>query len=142
MEQLGIGAMLQILGGNESSYKAYHESLNKKITAIKLDPELNGGDGALVISFKDGTNLMLCDKARSCCESRWMSTDDDLTHYVGGTLKDIGIKAGPETDADGEPTESMFMHVKTTKGTFVVNTYNSHNGYYGGIYIEASLTTD
>jgi len=137
----GLGMMIQMLGGNESSVKAYQASLGKKISAIELNSEANGGDGALNISFTDGTVLSLYDCARSCCESRYMHTDDDLTHYVGGKFKGVELKDGgsKEPGEYGEVSETMFMHVKTTKGTFVVNTYNDHNGYYGGILIEAAL---
>lgn len=141
MENFGLGAMIQMLAGNESTVKAYKASLGKKITEIKLDPELNSGDGMLNISFEDDTVLSLFDCARSCCEHRYMHTDDDLTHYVGGKLKAIELKPGPTVDT-GEVSECMFMHVKTTKGTFVINTYNEHNGYYGGILIEAALNTN
>ena len=137
MGHLGLGAMIQMLGGNEESYNAYHAALNKKIVDVKLDPELNSGDGALVITFKDDTTLTFYDCARSCCESRYMSTEDDLSQFKNCTFKGIEIIDGGTKDPGdyGEVSETVFLHVKTTKGKIVVNTYNHHNGYYGGILI-------
>ena len=139
MGQRGLGAMIQMLGGNEDSVEAFTRALNKRIATIKLDAKLNDGDGALDMTFTDGSTLMLFDSARSCCEHRYMHTDDDLSALVGATFLGVDVLDGPTTGED-ETTECTFMHVKTSKGTVVVNTYNSHNGYYGGICIKASGT--
>ena len=140
MSQLGLGAMITLLGGNEDSVNAYTSSLGKKIVALKLDDDANSGDGALIMTFADDTQLKVYDEARSCCESRYLSTDDDLTHYVNSKLKSIETSAADTKDVEDNygVTEMMFVHVKTTKGTFVINSYNSHNGYYGGICIRCS----
>jgi len=140
MGQRGLGALIRMLGSNADSVKAYTESLNKNIAKIKLDAKLNDGDGALELTFTDTSTLMLFDSARSCCESRYMHTDDDLTALVGATFLGVDVLNGPTVDGDDEPTECMFVHVKTNKGVVVINTYNSHNGYYGGICITASGT--
>jgi hypothetical protein len=130
MSQLGLGAMITLLGGNEDSVNAYTSSLGKKIVALKLDDDANSGDGALIMTFADDTQLKVYD----------LSTDDDLTHYVNSKLKSIETSAADTKDDEDNygVTEMMFVHVKTTKGTFVINSYNSHNGYYGGICIRCS----
>jgi hypothetical protein len=140
MSQLGLGAMITLLGGNEDSVNAYTSSLGKKIVALKLDDDANSGDGALIMTFADDTQLKVYDEARSCCESRYLSTDDDLTHYVNSKLKSIETLSADTIDNEDnyDVTEMTFIHVKTTKGTFVVNSYNNHNGYYGGICIRCS----
>jgi|SRR6185369_2768351 len=136
-KDLGVGAIIAMLGGNEESAKAFQECIGKKITALVLDPEGNGGDGALRFTFEDGTKMLLLDEARSCCESRYMHTDDDLPHYIGGKLKSAEVAEGPTTQEHGDPCETAFLKVFTTKGAFTVVTHNNHNGYYGGISIRA-----
>jgi hypothetical protein len=138
-KDLGVGAMISLLGGNEESVKAFQACIGKKIAALVLDPEANGGDGALRFTFDDGSKMLLLDDARSCCESRYMHTDDDLAPYIGSKLKGAEVAEGPapiET-SDYEVKETAFLKVKTTKGTFTVVSYNNHNGYYGGISIRA-----
>jgi len=143
MSQWGIGAMIQMLSGNESAVNAYTSSLNKEIKSIKLDPDMNGGDGALVMMFTDDTGLMLYDCARSCCESRYMSTEDDLQYFVGSVFKSVDIRDGSVEEHEyGEESEMQFMQVNTNRGVFVINTYNHHNGYYGGIVITAKLVEE
>lgn len=143
MTNLGIGAMINLLGGNEESVDAYTTSLGKKIIELKLDDDANGGDGALIMTFEDDTQLKVFDCGRSCCESRYLSTDDDLSYYVNSKLKSIETQSVDVSKKDeeyyGEESEMTFIRVKTTKGIFVINSYNNHNGYYGGILIRCSL---
>jgi hypothetical protein len=68
-----------------------------------------------------------------------MSSDDDLSHYVGATLVGVELKDGPEEEGEyGEVHEIQFMEVQTSAGSFTVVSHNEHNGYYGGIAIRAS----
>ena len=111
---------------------------NKIITALSLDPE-KGDGGALVFTFKDGTKLEIADDARSCCENRYMHTDDDLPYFVGATLIDMAVLYGPDIETYLEVHEVAFLHVSTSKGHFVMNTHNEHNGYYGGFMLRAAV---
>lgn len=136
MSQLGLGAMIHMLGGNSETVAKYNSCINKKIASLKLDRDANDNDGALQFVFEDDSEMELYDGARSCCESRWMHTDDDLEYFVGSDFLSIELLCGPtETSEYGDGTESMFVHISTSKGKIVLNTYNSHNGYYGGIAI-------
>jgi hypothetical protein len=138
-KNLGIGAMIGMLSGNEETVKAFNSSLGKTIASLQIDPDANGGDGALVFTFTDGTGLRLFDRGHSCCESRYMHTDDDLSYHVGATLTTADIRDG-SAEEEGEwggVKESQFLVVTTSKGTFTVVNYNEHNGYYGGILIGA-----
>lgn len=134
MGQLGIGAMLSILSGSDNS--AFQAAIGKTITKLWIDPE---EDSSLRFEFSDGSKLRLWDDARSCCENRYMKTDDDLDQYLGSTLVGAEVLPGPTVndEHDGDVHEIVFLHVSTSKGTFVCNTYNEHNGYYGGITIRA-----
>lgn len=127
-----------LFGDNESTVKAVESSLGKTIASVVVD-ESRREDGALVFTFQDDTTLEVYDGGRSCCESRWMHTDDDLDAFVGATLVGIDVREGPTKEGEyGDMDESLFLVVRTSKGDFTVVTYNSHNGYYGGFWLCAS----
>jgi hypothetical protein len=133
MGNLGMGVMLGILGGNEETVDSIKSSLNKIIETVKLD-----GDD-LVIQFTDSTKLIIWDGGQSCCESRYMTTDDDLSYYNGSTLLDLELKSVVHEDHDYDVHEIQFLDVKTSKGVFTMVNHNEHYGYYGGFYIQAKL---
>ena len=130
---IGIGVMLNMLGGNEESVDAFTASLNKTITALEL-----GSDDALHFTFEDGSKIKLFDDGQRCCESRYMTTDDDLSYYIGAELVGAEIKNAPDTEDEyGNVHEVKFLEVKTSKGCFTMASHNEHNGYYGGFWIKA-----
>ena len=94
-------------------------------------------DGALVFGFADGSSIQLRDDGRSCCEHRWMHTDDDLAAFVGAKLLGARIADGPTIEEDYEVKESQFLIVETSLGEFTIVNYNEHNGYYGGFELIA-----
>lgn len=107
---------------------------NADITNIHMD-----GD-QLLINFTTGHTLRLSDDGQSCCEHRYMNTDDDLSYYIGSRLTGFRVQEGADDEGEyGDVTESMFLLIDTTKGTFTIANYNSHNGYYGGISVRARL---
>lgn len=134
---LGLGAMIGQLFGDSESAPAFQSAIGKTIQSLVIDPAENTGDGALCFTFTDGSRLQLLDRGRSCCESRYMQTDDDLAYHVGATLTGAEVKDGPTTEEYGEPHETQFLHVTTSKGAFTVTTHNEHNGYYGGFWLVA-----
>ena len=88
MGQPGIGAMLHYLGGGSENDAAKY--IGKAITgAIIKDDRLN-------IDFEDGTKISIWDNGQSCCESRYMTTDDDVAVLVGGKLVNIEAKPGAD----------------------------------------------
>lgn len=136
MGYLGIGVMLHMLSDNSETVKAFTGSIGKTISRVEINIDYNAGDGGLVFAFTDGTGIVLFDDGRSCCESRYMHTDDDLTYHVGATLMGAEIQDGPTIMSQyDEPKESQFLIVTTSKGQFTVVNYNEHNGYYGGFII-------
>lgn len=137
MSNLGLGVMLHMLGGSDKeSVAAVQKSIGKEIQSVEL------ANDALRLVFTDGSGLNLKDDGQSCCENRYMRTDDDLSHYVGATLQDFEIREAPDAkDEDGDGThEVQFLAVKTSKGEFVMSSHNEHNGYYGGFSIVARST--
>jgi hypothetical protein len=129
----GVGVMLGYLGGNEETVNAIKTSLNKKIEDVALV-----GDN-LVFLFEDKTKLTIFDDGQSCCESRYMRTDDDLTAFKGAVFTNIELKNAPEVEDDYGSHEVQFLEITTDKGSFVMSNHNEHNGYYGGFWIVAKL---
>jgi hypothetical protein len=77
---LGLRVMIGLLSGNESSVEAFTPALGKKISSLTLS------DNAIHFVMADGYKMKLWDNGQSCCEQRYMSTDDDLNSYIGSTL--------------------------------------------------------
>ena len=132
MGNLGMGVMLGMLGGNEPSVKAWQSGVNQEIKALYMK------DDALVFEFNDGYKMKLADEGQSCCEHRYMMTDDKLEDFIGSILLDAEIKDGPEIEREWDVHEQQFLIVSTDKGEFTMVTHNEHNGYYGGFWIQAS----
>lgn len=132
MSQLGLGVMINMLAGNSGTKEAVQRSIGKKI--LRVDEYRD----TLRLFFTDGTGLAIEDDGQSCCESRYMTCDDDLTTYGGDVL--VSIEVG---DADDIPAEYddchevQFLIVKTDRGVINCATHVEHNGYYGGFSIVA-----
>jgi hypothetical protein len=118
----------------------YAEIVGLKIKHVRL-----GGDDPenVYIAFEDGRWLSIADEGQSCCESRYMTCDDDLSGHEGGQLISINTDApghGPEVGEDDYGChDTRFVKVQTTKGSFTICTHNEHNGYYGGFSLRVKL---
>jgi len=123
--------MLGELGGNRETVEAVQGSLGKAISEVTLKEDV------LDFTFSDGSGLTLRDDGQSCCESRYMRTDDDLAYYAGATLTDLALRDAPPIPAEYAEHEVQFLDVTTSKGVFTCSSHNEHNGYYGGFYIIA-----
>jgi hypothetical protein len=124
--------MIDVCNLEGKSLDAFMKVVGKKIMGIKLE------DDMLYISFGSQGTLKVSDEGQSCCEHRYMTTDDKLDEYVGGNLLNIEIKPVPipiKDSGDGDDHDIEFLEVTTTKGAFVLTTHNEHNGYYGGFYV-------
>jgi hypothetical protein len=130
---IGIGVMIQTLGGNKETVSAVQSALNKTIEKTWLDEEEN----KLYFRFSDGTGLCLFDDGQSCCEERYMRTDDDLREFAGAKLLDFELKDAPNQEDEWGEHEIQFLDVVTDKGVFQIANHNEHNGYYGGFWIIA-----
>lgn len=135
MGQLGIGAMLGRLCGNKESVEAITSVLNKKIKSVRVDEEMN----ALRFEFEDGTKFKIFDDGQSCCESRYMRTDDDLSEFEGAVFQNAELKDAPNIEDEYGDHEVQFLEIQTDKGVFTCSNHNEHNGYYGGFWIICAL---
>lgn len=133
MSNLGMGVMIGMLAGNKETVEAVQSALGKKIDRVEQVGEV------LNIHMKDGFTLELFDDGQSCCESRYMRTDDDLSEFTNTTLKEIELKEAPQITDEYGDHEVQFLEVKTGKGSFVMSSHNEHNGYYGGFMIVARI---
>ena len=143
MSQPGFGVMLNMLSSNETTVNAIKKIIGKEITALKLeeptyDPYMEEkAYSSLAVTVSDGTVVLLYDGGQSCCETRYMRTDDDLKDFVGAVLTDVEIRnAAPIAENYGDH-EIQFLVLKTSEGDLTLSNHNVHNGYYGGFAIQA-----
>jgi hypothetical protein len=134
MGQLGLGVMINALCGNADSVAAFTGAVGKTIAALSL-----GEDDALHFVFADGSKVRLFDDGQSCCENRYMRTDDNLAEFVGAKLLGAEIKEAPNVQAEYDEHEVQFLEVQTDHGVFTMASHNEHNGYYGGFSIRAAV---
>jgi len=124
---IGIGAMLYHLGGGSRNVPSKY--YGREIAAVTLDKDRD----RLEIQFTDKTKIAIWDDGQSCCESRYMTCDDDLQSLVGHKLTRIEAKEGPETSGEyGDEHEQVFVEIGTDAGFITIANHNEHNGYYGG----------
>jgi hypothetical protein len=133
----GIGVTLQILGGYGDTARIVSDAMGKTIVDVQICNTDDTEEDSLRFRFADGSGIKLLDGGQSCCETRYMHTDDKLEDFVGAVLQNIEIQDGPEKMLDYDVQESQFLVVTTSKGVFTVVNYNEHNGYYGGFAIIA-----
>lgn len=125
--------MINLLGGDKESVEAFQKCVGKVISHLVL----KGDD--LIFTFEDGERMKLSDDGQSCCELRYMRTDDDLSYFIGSKLQGSEVVDAPDIQDGGESHEVQFLHITTSKGTFTMSSHNEHNGYYGGFSIRAQL---
>lgn len=93
-------------------------------------------DESLLIGFDDGTSITISDKGQSCCESRYMTCDDDLNKLIGDKFLGVETRSGDCSEDNGyDVHETEFVEVKTSGPGVTLVTHNEHNGYYGGFSI-------
>lgn len=130
---LGIGVMIRDLGGNEESARAAQAALGKVISGVSI------GNSMLHLSFTDGTGIRIQDEGQSCCERRWMHTDDTLSDFIGATLVGLELRDAPNiVDEESDVHEVQFLAVRTDRGTLTISNHNDHNGYYGGFALRVA----
>lgn len=127
-------------GWQVESYWDSGESLwNDKLQDQVLESIDLIGDNVIRIKV-DGATYDIWDNGQSCCEHRYITTDDDITSFTGGTLE--GVVQGeyrsvePDPDKWVEDHNASFLRIYTSKGVIVFETHVEHNGYYGGFNVQ------
>lgn len=107
------------------------EYYGRKITSAFLK------DQEILLNFHDGKQITIFDEAQSCCEKRYLSSDDDISELIGFELKSISAKnvIRPEENPDGDFDDIVFLEIQAGHITFTAAAHNEHNGYYGGFEI-------
>ena len=121
---IGIGAMLhQLGGGSDENLSDYY---GKTISKADINED------RMFIELDGVTIIKIWDNGQSCCESRYITCDDDVSDLVGHKLISIEAKGGGEKGTDYGTHECVFIEVSTDKDSIKFCTHNEHNGYYGG----------
>lgn len=125
---IGMGVMLfNLSGGNQNAADKYY---GRTVVAAVLDQE----NERFRITFDDGVQIAIWDDGQSCCENRYMRTDDEPAALIGQKLVRIEAKDGPTTEEGewGDAHECVFVEIATEGGFITLASHNVHNGYYGG----------
>ena len=128
MPRLGMGALLhRLCGGYGNRPEPYYGMVLSTIS-------LNEDRDRIAITFTNGRSIWIYDNGQSCCEHRYISTDDPLDDLAGGELIKIEIKRVTDDESSEYDCvhEICFLEIATTKAAAVFSFHNEHNGYYGG----------
>lgn len=131
----GLGVMLSVLSGRKrESVERYY---GKRISSIWLEENFketrNLADQALRIDFEDGTKIAIFDDGQSCCEARYLRTDDDLQCLVGKVFECAVVKSHEDKTEEYSDHEQLFIELRASSGESVTFcAHNEHNGYYSG----------
>lgn len=126
---LGMGAMLHALSGGSDNDPERFEGFT--ITGAKMQND------KLYLDLK--TTIAIFDNGQSCCEHRYMTTDDDIKSLVGHELRRIESKPGGMVAEDYSEHETVFVEVGTDVGFVTIVNHNEHNGYYGGFGLTITM---
>lgn len=98
----------------------------KKISSV------NFSNNNLKISFDDGKKISIYDDGQSCCEDRYMRSDDDVNFLIGKMLIGITTKEVTASASDCGEHEICFLEIMTNDGCITFLNHNEHNGCYSG----------
>jgi hypothetical protein len=133
---------------SEDTTKTLQVVLGQTISALRLEegtPRIFDSQytyrhhcDSIVMEFGNGLKIRMFDAGQSCCERRYMRTDDDLPYYAGAKLLDVEIRDGLLGNTeDGDVHECQFLVLITDRGNISFSNHNEHNGYYGGFDVVA-----
>jgi len=86
MGETGFTVLVKRLFGDGHGWEVFTSAIGKTIKEVNLV------DNALHFTFEDGYRMRIFDDGQSCCESRYMRTDDDLNYFIGAKLTGAEIK--------------------------------------------------
>lgn len=103
--------------------------IGKRVSVFKAD------DSRLIIAFDDNTILEVADQEYTD-GVRFLVADNDVNEFSGSILLNIELRDVEISQMDDEnDQEIQFVIVTTEKGSFTLNYYNEHGGYYSGFSI-------
>ena len=129
MKHYGMTVMLHELMGNKETVDIVKESLGKMIKRTYMEND------KLCLEFTDEKTILIFDDGQSCCEERYMMTDDDLDYYKDCEFINLELQAAADIKDESEMHEVQFVLITTSLGVFTMATHNIHNGYYSGFSV-------
>lgn len=118
-----FGRLYDLMSGSQIKANDFY---GKEIAKAEIS------ERALQLTFSDSIYIEIFDGNQSCCEHRYMTTDDDVRDLIGHKLVRIEAKAGPGVgDCKGQH-ETCFVEVATDVGFITIVNHNEHNGDYSG----------
>jgi hypothetical protein len=104
----------------------------------KIIAQMELVDNELIIGFVDGTALNVWDGGQSCCENRYMSSDDldNSKHYTNVAFVGIEVRDMGDADCEYGDHQQQALIVRTFLGDLTFVNHNEHNGYYGGFSVQ------
>ncbi len=130
---LGMGVMISRLSGLDKKSECVQPFLGKAIESLAIL-----GDYLLI--GVGGKTIRVWDDGQSCCETRYLHSDDKPQDFIGATLVDFTLQDAPDREGGYDTHEVQFLRVVTDRGTFTVETHNEHNGWYGGFAVVFDVT--
>lgn len=121
-KHLGMGTEIDMTIYRSGTVDNYKNSLGKTIKALELV------DNQLLFTFDDDSKIRVFDDGQDCCETRYMSTDDNMADHLGAKLERIEIKDAPDIIDDNEVHAVQFLEVTTSNGCLTLANHNEHNG--------------
>lgn len=115
--------LFQLGGGSPKNIRDYYGRIIKSAKEHANE---------LLMEFEDGTTIRIFDDGRSCCELRYIRTDDSLQCLIGQTLLGVEVRFAKDAGQYEEYHEVAFLDVRTEEGVISFSFHNEHNGYYGG----------
>ena len=121
---------------NNECEALYKEIMGRRIVEIVVEND------ALKIHFAgDAPNVKFFDDGQSCCESRYMTCDDDVKvlrsgFFLSASIRSAGSPKAKDEEEDWGVHDIQFLIIETTIGGITIANHNKHNGYYGGFSLK------
>lgn len=139
-KQQFYGTDLERLAKVEKSLEVLLPQIGQKIVDISLKTGDNESLDKLILQFSNTNSIAIFDSAHICCETRYMTTDDEITYFIGAEFIDINLRNFQDTESlYGDIHDMQFLEVRTSKGIFTIANHNQHNGCYSGFELAAEL---
>ena len=94
-------------------------------------------DNRIELYFDNANVLTISDEGQLCCETRYITCDDNLSEFVGAKFIGYEVANGVsyEDAVCGLCHDEQFLRIHTDRGILVCANHNEHNGYYSGFSV-------
>lgn len=116
----------------------FSEVIGKEILGTRI---YNNEEVLLIL--EGGYSVYLRDDGQSCCETRYITCDDNLSDLIGSKfthIKELKHTTTDESDEYENEHEITFIEIRAGDTLCTVCTHNEHNGYYGGFNLNIEIT--